>query len=251
MGIALRNVAEIQKLANANRIVAQVLATVSQAVKVGITTRELDAIAEESVKKLGATASFKGLYGFPSSICTSVNNVIIHGIPDDKPLVDGDIVGLDFGSCCEGWYGDSAVTIGVGKVSDEDTKLMACAKDALEFAIEMVKDGRRFKELSWEVEKFILSQGYVPLRSYCGHGIGTKPHEEPSIPNYLEGKPNQGPKIKNGMVFCLEPMICQKDGESEVLGDGWSVVSVDRLRGSHFEHTVAVVNGRAQILSTL
>ena len=134
--------------------------------------------------------------------------------------------------------------------SKEDQALINCSKDALYFAIDIIKDGMRFKELSCEIEKFILSRGFVPLRGFCGHGIGRKPHEEPEIPNYLEGNNSkQGPKIKNGMVFCIEPMICQKDGTPVVLGDKWSVVSKDGLRTSHYEHTVAIIDGRAKILS--
>ena len=137
----------------------------------------------------------------------------------------------------------------IGEVSDEDKALIACSKEALYHAIETIKPGMRFKELSKILEDYITGAGFVPLRDYCGHGIGTKPHDEPNIPNYLEGKPNQGPKIKNGMVFCLEPMVCQKEGEAVLLEDQWSVVSSDGLRTAHYEHQVAVVDGKAVILT--
>jgi methionyl aminopeptidase len=177
--------------------------------------------------------------------------VIIHGIPDDRALKDGDIVGIDIGVELEGWYGDAAITFKVGEVSEEDSKLVDASKEVLLTAISKISVGMRFKELSRILEEEITSRGYVPLRNFCGHGIGRKPHEEPSILNYVEGKPNQGPKIKNGMVFCIEPMICQKEGESIILEDKWAVVSRDGLNGSHYEHTVAVVDGKAEILTEI
>jgi len=252
MAIALRKPKEIEKLREANRIVAGALTLLQENTKPGITLKELDAMAEDYIRSEGAVPSFKGLYGFPSSVCTSLNEVIIHGIPTDYKLQEGDVIGYDIGTEKDGWFGDAAVSVGVGKISKEDEELIACAKDTLYYAIENIKQGMRFKELSHLMEQFILEQGFVPLRNFCGHGIGKKPHEEPEIPNYLEGKnPKQGPKIKNGMVFCLEPMICQKDGEAVILENGWDVVSKDGLRGSHYEHTVAVINGKAEILSKI
>jgi len=252
MAIALRKPHEIEKLREANRIVAGALALLQENTKPGMSLKELDAMAEEYIISQGARPSFKGLYGFPSSVCTSLNEVIIHGIPTDYKLQEGDVIGYDIGTEKDGWFGDAAVSVGVGKISKEDEDLIACAKDTLYYAIENIKEGMRFKELSYLMEQYILERGYVPLRNFCGHGIGKKPHEEPEIPNYLEGKnPKAGPKIKNGMVFCLEPMICQKDGEAVILENGWDVVSKDGLRGSHYEHTVAVINGKAEILSKI
>jgi methionyl aminopeptidase len=250
MAIALRKPREIEKLREANIIVAQALELLRENTKPGITLKELDKMAEDFILSKGAKPSFKGLYGFPNSVCTSLNEVIIHGIPSNYKLKEGDIIGYDIGTCLDGWYGDAAITVGVGKISKEDEDLIACAKDTLYYAIENIKQGMRFKELSYMMEQFIHSRGYVPLRNFCGHGIGKKPHEEPEIPNYLEGNnPKQGPKIKNGMVFCLEPMICQKDSKAVIRKNGWDVVSADGLRGSHYEHTVAIVNGKAEILS--
>lgn len=252
MAIAIRKASEIAKLSVANKIVAQTLEYLTCKIHAGMSLKELNAMGESYIISLGARPAFKGLYGFPAGVCTSVNEVIIHGIPTDYCLKDGDIVGLDIGTEVDGWYGDSAVTIGVGEISKSDEALIACAKDALYFAIDIIRPEMRFKELSHAIEQFILGRGYVPLRSFCGHGIGRKPHEEPEIPNYLEGEnPKSGPKIKNGMVFCIEPMICQRDGTAKVLDDKWAVVSVDGLRGSHYEHTVAIINGRAEILSKL
>ncbi len=250
MAIALRKPLEIEKLRAANKIVGGALELLRQNTKPGISLKELDAMAEEYIRSHGARPSFKGLYGFPNAICTSLNQVIIHGIPTDYKLQEGDIIGYDIGTELDGWYGDAAITVPVGKVSAEDEALIACAKDSLYEAIESIKVGMRFKELSAVLENAIRSRGFVPLHSFCGHGIGKKPHEEPEIPNYLEGKnAKAGPKIKDGMVFCLEPMICQKDSKPLILENKWDVVSADGLRGSHYEHTVAVVNGKAEILS--
>ncbi len=250
MAIALRKNDELTKLRAANKIVGATLELLAAHTKPGVTLKELDALGEEYILSQGAVPSFKGLYGFPSAVCTSVNDVIIHGIPTDYALVEGDIVGFDVGTQKNGYFGDAAISVGVGKISAEDEALIACAKDALYFAIETIREGMRFKELSYELETFITSRGFIPLRGFCGHGIGKKPHEEPEIPNYLDGQnAKAGPKIKNGMVFCLEPMICQKEGTSKILANGWDVVSTDGLRGSHYEHTVAIINGRAEILS--
>ncbi|MDO9056148.1 MAG: type I methionyl aminopeptidase [Sulfuricurvum sp.] len=250
MAIALRKNDELTKLRAANKIVGATLELLAAHTKPGVTLKELDAIGEEYIRSQGAVPSFKGLYGFPSAVCTSVNDVIIHGIPTDYALQEGDIVGFDVGTQKNGYFGDAAISVGVGKISAEDEALIACSKDALYFAIETIQEGMRFKELSYEIEKFIIGRGFTPLRGFCGHGIGKKPHEEPEIPNYLDGgNAKQGPKIKNGMVFCLEPMICQKEGTSKILANGWDVVSTDGLRGSHYEHTVAIINGRAEILS--
>ena len=251
MAINIRNKTEIESLRAASKIAAEAIEYAKTLVKVGTSTKSISEETERFIVSRGAKASFKGLYGFPEAICISVNEVIIHGIPSDVVLKEGDIVGLDIGTELNGWYGDTAVTVGVGSISEKDESLLLCAKESLEFAIASVKEGMRFKELSALVESYILNRGYKPLRNYCGHGIGRKTHEEPSILNYVEGNPNQGPKIKNGMVFCIEPMICQKEGNSKVLSDKWGVISSDGLRGSHYEHTVAVINGRAEVLSKI
>jgi methionyl aminopeptidase len=250
MAIALRKPQEIEKLRAANKIVGGALELLRQNTKAGMTLKELDAMAEDYIRSHGARPSFKGLYGFPNAVCTSLNEVIIHGIPSDYKLQEGDVIGFDIGTELEGWFGDAAITMPIGKVTQEDEALIACSKDTLYHAIENIKQGMRFKELSQLMENFILDAGFIPLRNFCGHGIGKKPHEEPEIPNYLEGKnAKAGPKIKNGMVFCLEPMICQKDSKPIILENQWDVVSADGLRGSHYEHTVAVINGKAEILS--
>lgn len=249
MAISLKKPQEIEKLRAANKIVGGALELMRANTKVGASLKDLDAMAEDYIRSHGAKPSFKGLYGFPNAVCTSLNQVIIHGIPTDYKLQEGDVIGFDIGTELEGWFGDAAISVGVGKIDAQDEALIACAKHTLYNAIENIREGMRFKELSEILQNSIIGAGYVPLREFCGHGIGRKPHEEPQIPNYLDGKAKAGPKIKNGMVFCLEPMICQKDSKPIILANGWDVVSADGLRGSHYEHTVAVINGKAEILS--
>jgi len=252
MAIALRKTNEIEKLRAANVAVAKTLNYLRENTKAGMTLSEVNAMGEKFMYDLNARPSFKGLYGFPAGVCTSLNEVIIHGIPSNVVLKEGDILGLDIGTEIDGWYGDAAITMPIGKISKEDEDLIACAKDSLLYAIDSIHVGMRFKELSKLIEDFIVARGYQPLVRFCGHGIGKKPHDEPEIPNYIEnGRTNSGPKIKNGMVFCLEPMICQKEREPVILDNKWDVVSEDGLRGSHYEHTVAVINGKAVILSTV
>ncbi|STQ85366.1 type I methionyl aminopeptidase [Helicobacter muridarum] len=252
MGISIKNKAEIQILREASRIVALTLDYAKSIISDGISLLEIDSAIESKILSLGAIPSFKGLYGFPNSACISVNEVVIHGIPTDYRLKNGDIVGIDIGTKYKNYYGDGAITVGVGNVANQDMKLMDCSLCTLENTINSIKSGMRFKEISAILQENIESRGFLPLFGYCGHGIGTKPHEEPSIPNYLEsGMKIAGPKVKDGMVFCLEPMVCQKSGEPVVLSDNWSVVSKDGLNTSHHEHTVAIIDGRARILTEL
>ena len=249
MAIVIRRPDEIAKLKAAGKIVGQTLAYLEGIITPGMTLSQIDQLGEAYIREQGAVPSFKGLYGFTGSVCTSLNEVCIHGVPDDTVIKEGDILGLDIGTKLHGYYGDAAITMAVGSICDEDKALIECARESLYKAIDSIRVGMRFKELSKVLETSILEAGFIPLRDYCGHGIGTKPHSEPNIPNYVDGKPNQGPKIKNGMVFCLEPMVCQKSGNPELLEDKWSVVSDDGLRSAHYEHEIAVVDGKAIILT--
>ena len=251
MAIPLRKLDDIEKLRVAGNAVAQTLQYLQNNVKSGMSLLEVDKMGEDYLNTLGARPSFKGLYGFPNAVCTSLNEVIIHGVPTNDILKQGDILGIDIGSEIDGWFGDAAITIPIGKITKEDENLIACSKDALYYAIDIIKPGMRFKELSLALEDFIIARGFIPLVRFCGHGIGRQPHCDPEIPNYLEGNnAKQGPKIKNGMVFCLEPMICQKD-ENPIIDkkDKWSVRSKDGLNTSHYEHQIAVINGKAEILT--
>lgn len=250
--IELRKPAEIEKLRAANKIVAQTLDFLESNIQVGMSLKQISAMAEEFIVSKGATPSFKGLYGFEGAICTSLNSVCIHGTPDETKIKEGDILGLDVGTFKDGYYGDAARTIPIGKISAKDEALIACAKDALYYAVDIIKDGMRFKQLSKALGDFITKRGFVPLLNYCGHGIGTRPHTEPEIPNYLEPgqNPKEGPKIKNGMVFCVEPMVCQKDGTpAHLKGGRWDAASADGLNTAHYEHCLAIIKGKAQILS--
>ncbi len=253
MAIPLRKATEIQKLRTAGQAVAKTLQHLEQNVKSGMTLLEVDKMGEDFLRNLGARPAFKGLYNFPNAVCTSLNQVIIHGVPDNTVLKEGDILGIDIGSEIDGWYGDAAITMPIGKISKEDEDLIACSKDTLYYAIDIIKQGMRFKELSYALEQFIIGRGYVPLVNFCGHGIGREPHCDPEVPNYLDGKdPKQGPKIKNGMIFCIEPMICQKKSKPIIdEKDKWSVRSTDGLNTSHYEHQVAIVNGKAEILTKI
>ena len=249
MAISLRKPNELTKLEIAGSIVGKTLQYLQENITVGMSLNEIDAMGEVFIRKHGAEPSFKGLYGFPSAVCTSLNQVCIHGTPNETRVKEGDILGLDLGTKIDGYFGDAAITMAIGEISKENEELIACSRDALYHAIENIRVGMRFKELSAILEEFIRGRGYVPLRDFCGHGIGKKPHEEPNIPNYVDGKPKQGPKIKNGMVFCLEPMVCQKSDKPLILDDKWSVVSEDGLNISHYEHTVAIIDGKAVILT--
>ncbi|RAX53032.1 type I methionyl aminopeptidase [Helicobacter sp. 16-1353] len=249
MAINIRNPKEIESIRIPSKIVAQSLNEVKKAAKVGVSLEELDKIADDFILSKGGKPSFKGLYGFPKAICLSVNEVIIHGIPDSYKLQNGDILGVDIGVEYNGWYGDAAITFGIGEIDSSDKNLLDCSYDSLMYAIDNIKVGMRFKELSALIERFIISRGFVPLRGFCGHGIGSKPHEEPEIPNFIETNSMQGPKIRNGMVFCIEPMVCNKSGNFKILDDKWAVVSEDGLNGSHHEHTIAMIDNKAVILS--
>lgn len=250
MAIFFKTQKDIEGLRVANKIVAQTLDYVGDFLSNGMSLLEVDKKIDDFIRQHGAEPAFKGLYGFPNASCLSLNEVVIHGIPDERILKEGDILGVDIGTKIGGYFGDSARTFPIGKISKQDEDLIACSKDALYFAIKNIKIGMYFKELSAKIEKFILDRGFVPLMGYCGHGIGKRPHEEPEILNYLEGKNAKvGPKIKNGMVFCIEPMICQKDGYPVVAADNWAVTSRDGLRTSHYEHCIAVFNNKVEILS--
>ncbi len=253
MAIALYNPSEIDKMFQCGQAVAKTLKYLKQNIKADMTLKQVDNMGEKYMLSLGYKPSFKGLYGFPSAVCTSLNEVVIHGVPDEKKLQNGDILGVDIGSKKDGWHGDAAITIPIGKISKIDEELIQCSKNTLKFAIDSIKVGMRFKELSYMIENFIKRQGFVPLFDFSGHGIGRSAHSEPEILNYLEGKnPKQGPKIKNGMVFCLEPMICQIKSKSVVdKKDKWSVRSEDNLRTSHHEHQIAIINNKAKILTKL
>ncbi len=251
MAIEIRKPCDIEQIRKAAVIVAKTLDYLKKNITEGMSLKEIDKLGDDYIVNLGGRPAFKGLYGFPNAVCTSLNEVIIHGVPTDVKIKNGDILGIDIGCELNGWYGDGAITMAIGDISKNDEKLIQCSKNALYKTIDNIKVGMRFKEISQMLEAHITQDDFKPLLNFCGHGIGKKPHSEPEIPNYVSGNNvKQGPKVKNGMVFCLEPMVCQKSGNPIIdKDDKWSVRSEDNLNTSHYEHQIAIINNKAEILT--
>lgn len=232
----------------ANQLVADVLRTLEVAVAPGVTTFELDEMAERMVRDAGAEPAFKGYRGFPATLCVSVNQQVVHGIPARQTtLRDGDIISLDLGVKMGGFYGDSAVTVPVGLVPDRTMELLRVTRESLERGIAAVKPGGRLSDVGHAVQTWVEAHGFSIVREFVGHGIGEKLHEEPQIPNY--GSPGRGPKLAVGMVLAIEPMVAMGKPETKVLADGWTAVTRDGSLAAHFEHTVAVTPSGAEILT--
>lgn len=251
--IALKSAREIEIMKRANIIVAEVLRELKEKVAAGVTTLELDAIAEELTLKKNAIPAFKGynVAGriYPRCLCASINEEIVHGIPTNRALREGDIIGLDYGVIYEGFYGDSAVTVGVGRVSDEARRLMEITELALYKGIEQLHDGKRLGDLGYAVQQVAESAGYSVVRAFVGHGIGRKLHEEPPVPNY--GEPDRGIRLREGMVLAIEPMVNVGGCEVEIKEDGWTAVTRDGSLAAHFEHSVAITKDGPVILSQI
>lgn len=230
-------------------IVAEVLSRVSEVVKAGATTLELNNLAENEAAKRKAKPAFKGYSGYPSALCCSLNDQVVHGIPNNIPLKDGDILSLDFGVYYDGFYGDAALTVPVGKVSDIALNLIAVTKRSLSLAINQAFQGNRLSDISSAVQVFVESNGFSVVRDFVGHGIGRNLHEQPQVPNY--GTPHKGPKLRPGMVLAIEPMVNEKSYEVRVLSDGWTAVTVDGSLSAHFEHTVAITENGPEILTMI
>ena len=240
---------EVRAIKRSNQIVATILNELEAMIKPGIRTKELDEWAETRAREMGAIPAFKGYRGYPASLCTSFNEEIVHGIPSSRSLREGDILSLDFGVLYEGYYGDAAATSPVGKITPQAKKLIQTAKEAFYKGLEQAKIGNRISDISHAIQSYVESQGFSVIRSFVGHGIGLSLHEEPQIPNF--GLPGRGLKIKPGMVFALEPMIAMNDWNVEILDDNWTAITKDRSLSAHYEHTVAVTQEEAQILSLL
>ena len=240
---------EVRAIKRSNQIVATILNELEAMIKPGIRTKELDEWAETRAREMGAIPAFKGYRGYPASLCTSFNEEIVHGIPSSRSLREGDILSLDFGVLYEGYYGDAAATFPVGKITPQAKKLIQTAKEAFYKGLEQAKIGNRISDISHAIQSYVESQGFSVIRSFVGHGIGLSLHEEPQIPNF--GLPGRGLKIKPGMVFALEPMIAMNDWNVEILDDNWTAITKDRSLSAHYEHTVAVTQEEAQILSLL
>jgi methionyl aminopeptidase len=239
-GIQVKTPDQLARMREAGLVVARTLKVLADAVAPGITTAELDAIAEREIRGAGAVPSFLGYHGYPASICTSVNEQIVHGIPDPaQRLRDGDIISIDCGAILDGWHGDAALTVPVGEISPADQALLEACQAALWAGIGQARDGNRLSDISSAVERSISAAGrYGIIREYTGHGIGTQMHMDPAIPNY--GPPGRGPRLAAGMALAIEPMITVGGEETIELADGWTVVSADASRAAHFEHTVAI-----------
>lgn len=246
--IILKSEREIQAMREAGRLTALTHQEVAKAIAPGVTTAELDSIADNFIRKMGGSPSFKGYMGYPASICASVNSVVVHGIPSPQTkLVEGDIISLDIGVIYGGFHGDAARTWPVGRVSDEARRLLEVTEESLKRGIAAVKLGGHLSDIGHAVQTYVESQGFSVVRDYVGHGIGTKMHEDPQIPNF--GPSGQGPQLRAGMVLAIEPMVNAGNYPVKVLEDGWTVVTLDGSLSAHFEQTVALTEQGAQILT--
>ncbi|ADH86126.1 type I methionyl aminopeptidase [Desulfurivibrio alkaliphilus] len=246
----LKSAAEIEIMAEANRIVAGALAMLRERIKPGVSTAQLDAWAEEYARGRGGVPAFKGYRGFPGSLCVSVNEQVVHGIPSPKvTLREGDIVSIDFGVKWQGFYGDAAITVPVGEVSSRVRELLLVTQESLERAIAQVQVGKRINDISRAVQDYVEEQGFSVVRQFVGHGIGSQLHEPPEIPNYVRS--NGSPRLVAGMVLAIEPMVNMGTADVKILSDGWTVITTDRKFSAHFEHSVAVTDNGPRVLSTL
>ena len=246
--IILKTPAEIEIMAEASRIVADVLEIIRRQVRPGISTEDLDSLAEKEIRARGAVPAFKGYRNYPKTLCASINEQVVHGIPSKRKLKEGDIIGLDLGAIVGGFYGDSAVTVPVGRVSEKIHQLVRVTEEALYLGIEQAVVGNRLTDISHAVQRHIESFGYSVVTEFVGHGVGRQLHEEPQVPNY--GRPGQGPRLQSGMVLAIEPMVNMGGSAVRVLDDRWTAVTADGSLSAHFEHTIAIQpNGPARVLS--
>ena len=246
--IVCRSAAELERMREAGRLVGEVLTELMAHVAPGVTTADLDALAERRILKAGAIPAFKGYHGYPATICASINEEVIHGIPSGRRVLnEGDIISIDVGASLDGYYGDSAITLPVGQVSEAAATLLRVTEESLYKAIERVKVGGRVSDIGHAVQQHVEAYGLSVVREFVGHGIGQKMHEEPQIPNY--GEPGRGPRLTEGMVLAIEPMVNAGKPAVKVLADGWTAVTRDASLSAHFEHTVAVTADGPWILT--
>jgi len=250
--ITLKSAHELALMREAGRIVAEVLSEIRETVAPGVTTAELEAVADRIiVGKYGAIPSFKGYRGFPGMVCASINEEIVHGIPGQRVLYEGDIISVDVGVIHKGYHGDAAITVGVGQIDAESQRLMDVTAESLRIGIEAVKPGGWTTDISKAIQTYVEGEGYSVVREYTGHGIGRQMHEDPQIPNYFEPRLGGRFRQRPGMTFALEPMVNVGSWKTRVLGDHWTVVTEDGSRSAHFEHTVAVTKNGPEILTSL
>ena len=247
--IVRKSPAEIDRMRAANALVADVLSELRRLVVPGVSTLELDAAAERRIRGAGAVPAFKGYQGYPATLCASVNEAVVHGIPSATPLVDGDIVSLDMGVVLDGYFGDSAITVPVGDVPDRVAELLRVTREALNLGIAQIRPGGHVSDIGHRVQRHVEAHGLSVVREFVGHGIGVELHEEPQIPNY--GEPGHGPRLETGMVVAIEPMVTLGRPAVKVLGDGWTAVTRDGSLAAHFEHTVAITEGGPDVLTRM
>jgi methionyl aminopeptidase len=247
MGIIIKSEEEITIMRQAGRIVGEILKILSEKIRPGMKTKELDKIAEEELARLGAKPSFKGYHGFPANLCVSINDEIVHGIPGDRVMHDGDIVSLDFGAIYNGFQGDSAMTCTVGEASVEAKKLIEATRDTLQAGIDAARAGATLGDVSAAIQNYAESKGYSVVREYTGHGIGRDMHEDPQIPNF--GVPGTGPVLKKGMTLAIEPMLNIGSWRTRKAEDDWTVLTIDGSLSAHFEHTIAINDKKAEVLT--
>ena len=246
--IVCRSAAELERMREVGRLVGEVLTELTAHVAPGVTTADLDALAEKRIKRAGAAPAFKGYHGYPATICASINEEVIHGIPSGRRVLnEGDVISIDVGATLAGYYGDSAVTLPVGHVSEEAATLLRVTEEALYKAIECVRPGARISDIGHAVQHHVEAYGFSVVREFVGHGIGQRMHEEPQVPNY--GEPGRGPRLAEGMVLAIEPMVNAGKPAVKVLADGWTAVTRDGGLSAHFEHTVAVTADGPWILT--
>jgi methionyl aminopeptidase len=246
--IVCRSAAELERMLAAGRLVGEVLTTLSPKVVPGVTTAELDEVAEAMITDAGAIPAFKGYHGYPATICASINEEVIHGIPSGHRILrEGDIVSIDVGASLDGYFGDSAITLPVGQVSEEAATLLRVTEEALYKAIECARPGGRVSDIGHAVQRHVEAYGFSVVREFVGHGIGQRMHEEPQVPNY--GEAGRGPRLAEGMVLAIEPMVNAGKPAVKVLADGWTAVTRDKSLSAHFEHTVAITANGAWILT--
>lgn len=249
-GVEIKTREQIGVMRRAGLVVGETLQTLRAAVRPGITTGELDAIAEDAIRTAGAVPSFKGYHGFPGSICTSVNDEVVHGIPGERVLADGDLISIDCGAIVDGWHGDAALTVGVGQIRPEEAELIRVTEEAMWHGIAAAALGGRVTDISHAVESHIRSQGqYGILEDYVGHGIGSAMHQPPNVPNY--GRPGKGPKLVEGLALAVEPMVTLGTKETDVLADDWTVVTTDGSRSAHSENTFTLTPTGTWVLTAL
>jgi methionyl aminopeptidase len=248
--VRLKSKSEIELIGQAGKIVSKVIELLNKNIRPGVTTEELDLIAEDSISKFGGISAFKGYRGFPGNICTSINEEVVHGIPSSHQLKSGDIISLDAGVKLDGFFADAAITLPVDKINPQIEKLLQVTKSALYLGIKQARLGNRVSDISFAIQRFVESNGFSVVREFVGHGIGYQMHEEPQVPNFTT-TPHSGPRLKEGMILAIEPMVNMGNYAVEILDNGWTAVTKDKMPSAHFEHTVAITENGPIILTKI